>query len=734
MRKFKTQEEIAQEQQIALGLTPVKLPLDKLLVAYGRQSSEKQVVSNKESAAQQAVDLIEYGRMLGWPDEKIQLFIENELMKRIASVSGSLRIDQRPGLQTIVSLIEAGLVGAVLVRSEDRLFRDETHVQDATFADLCKRHNVLIITLKTVYDFNSPNRDDYDRFLDAARESANYVKKHVKVVMLGNRRRKAMRGEYAGHGVPTGLMLDDERKHYIPNPAWAPVIDSLYKRYRQLDADFGALRREIAGKPIFPELPDDLKERVGHITLTKVSGGYTVKSWAGLRYLLTNPAYAGHIYYDGRIVKRNAHPAIVSEGDFNYAFEHLSSVTLDGEPIAHPKRAVRFQHRDAPPSETLLEGIRPNNGEPVLTSPGKQVYVYRKTGARQMAAYVIKDVRAMKPGEETIGSIQASSLDAIFTDRILHHLKLAKLYLEPKPGQDGPPSPITEAYTAEHKAMFEHFQALQQEVQVSLVSVDKSIASTNTRIVTLRRDLDENPTMAQEDRNDIYASLANLRVQLADLQKKKTRENEVAADIQAAKELMLDVNKGWEKLGLEKQRRFVRVATKQIRLELIADGWLQLTVQWSPVLRLQHYDTAYIWRKWGALPAWTDEECAILSEHYATAKRSWLLERLPKRGWDSIVAQAGRIGLHRPLLRSDTDLPNNMSLEDRRVMQANGLVFERPGQSVWWQETEFIILTKEEREQRELGAQGGKWVKVLELGEPMGEQQPTSTNHEEQSR
>jgi len=44
-----------------MGFFPVKLPIDKLLVAYGRQSTAKQVVHNKESAQQQAIDLLNYG-------------------------------------------------------------------------------------------------------------------------------------------------------------------------------------------------------------------------------------------------------------------------------------------------------------------------------------------------------------------------------------------------------------------------------------------------------------------------------------------------------------------------------------------------------------------------------------------------------------------------------------------------------------------------------------------------
>jgi hypothetical protein len=37
-----------------------------------------------------------------------------------------------------------------------------------------------------------------------------------------------------------------------------------------------------------------------------------------------------------------------------------------------------------------------------------------------------------------------------------------------------------------------------------------------------------------------------------------------------------------------------------------------------------------------------------MRDHYKTADRQWILEQLPDRGWDSIVAKASKLGLGRP--------------------------------------------------------------------------------------
>lgn len=44
---------------------------------------------------------------------------------------------------------------------------------------------------------------------------------------------------------------------------------------------------------------------------------------------------------------------------------------------------------------------------------------------------------------------------------------------------------------------------------------------------------------------------------------------------------------------------------------------------------------------------WSDEEKAILQEHYATMPRLQLMELLPDRGWDAVFHQAKEQGLSR---------------------------------------------------------------------------------------
>jgi DNA invertase Pin-like site-specific DNA recombinase len=116
MVRLKTRKQLDQEKadtaRYALG--NVILNSEKLLLIYARQSSSKQYVSNIYSAIEQRDGLLERAGELGWTkDEQWILYVENQLAKK-TQVSGSLRIDQRPGLQALTEVIESGRASAIL--------------------------------------------------------------------------------------------------------------------------------------------------------------------------------------------------------------------------------------------------------------------------------------------------------------------------------------------------------------------------------------------------------------------------------------------------------------------------------------------------------------------------------------------------------------------------------------------------------------------------------------------
>lgn len=107
------------------------LPLDVMWGIYARQSTQAQLIKNTESTEMQTDDLIAWLVEKGIQDGQWQLFDAD------LGVSGTLRIDQRTGLQELVERIRADEIKAVLVYQISRLFR----VIDRLFSHLRQTHD-----------------------------------------------------------------------------------------------------------------------------------------------------------------------------------------------------------------------------------------------------------------------------------------------------------------------------------------------------------------------------------------------------------------------------------------------------------------------------------------------------------------------------------------------------------------------------------------------------------------
>ncbi|HVU66984.1 MAG TPA: recombinase family protein [Ktedonobacteraceae bacterium] len=710
IRKFKTNEEIQQERQEALGLKPTRMPVDLLLLIYARQSTKGQFIKNRESAKQQTIEQIDRAIELGWPEEKRLLFIENQAKDgTIRSASGTLRIDEREGLSTVMAYINSGEAGAVMGRDVARFFRDEDLVGPVVFAKACKDHHVLVITEEHIYDFNHPKRgrDDYKKFLQEAQAAADYLEKHQKGVMLKNKDRKAQRGEFAGHAVPTGYMLDESRTFYVPNPDHAEAIKMLFKRFRALGGNVASLRREIVGKPIFRDLPPEILERTGRISLTKMPGGWTISTRCGINYILTNPAYIGHVYYNGRIVKKYAHKAIVSEEDFFYAYRRLADIDFDGNPIERPEGVTKRyrQAKSEEPIQALFAGLR-HNGTPVIaTNIGEKASVYAvrfEDGLR----YVIENRSKIAPYPAS-SAISVGRIDSLLADRLHYRVGEALRNSGEYPVDEDEAGGLEQKRSVIHNqllARLEEAEKVEDEQSDPHEYLRNAIAGTKAKIAEKER-VSEAATdvMDTEDLRKHFESLKRLRRSLAEMEKKLNEELSEKEERETAKGKLPEVYEKWPIMKLEAKQRFIRVVTSRVTLEEVISGWYRLTIEWSPILGGNLVDEAYIWSYRGSESTWTDEEKRILREHYATASRAWLMEQLPERSWEGIRTGAHKYGGgsrksksgSTPWMPGDTVIPKHMSWKDWQFIQANDIPAEEVvANRAYWREYVDLTLTE----------------------------------------
>lgn len=685
-------ERVEQVQKLT-GQYPI--PTNRKALLYSRYSSAKQVVSSISKGLQQSDGLIRRGIDIGWKREDMTLFIENSLNKngRVKSVSGTIPIEDRAGISTVIEHVKLGCkaceeiakqkqdgqkhvttaikhsttgAGAILCDDISRLTRDADLVDAATLAQICKQHDCIIVTNDRIFNFK--RQADYDSYMAEAQAAAAFIELHIKGKMLKNRARKAESGRVANATAPVGLKLNSTRDGLLPSPhqsglAW------LYRRFAELEASRNDLLRECnamaqAGKPLFP-----IDERIDPKTifLQKVFNdegtllGWTVGSRAGLTDILTNPAYIGHLVFNGEIQKRNAHPAIVDEDLFYYAFNLLAKTDLEHRAIERPAKTVRYSRPESQQT-ALLAGTR-YNGTPVIDGTGN-LHVYVNVAEQ---AYVLQSSRGNTGtgGYET--SIKIVDLDALIETRLLVWL--------------------TQFEKQAHKTLpgMTTFETAKKSPTVP----DDSLETLEAEIAQIQDDLEfASGVMDRETRIGKYEKLARLsqrRDKLTTNQKEKERQQ---CRLEKAKKSVENAYGLWHSWSLEEKQSFIHVVTRFIVLEEIAAGWLRVSIQWSAIL-VDRVEECYIWRTSGTL--WTQEEAAILKAHYPTATRVELLRLLPTRSWTAISRKASLLSKIAPLRRLAASDPllfgDTTSLTDLEVIAQYGLEQcdeEDPDKRVYW--------------------------------------------------
>ncbi|MEO6893030.1 MAG: recombinase family protein, partial [Ktedonobacteraceae bacterium] len=492
-----------------------------------------------------------------------------------------------------------------------------------------------------------------------------------------------------------GFMLDDARMFYLPNPDHTKPLNALFKRFRALGGNLATLRREIVGKPIFPDLSPEIRERTGQITLTKVMGGWTIKSHNGLKQILTNPAYIGHIAYGGRIVKKNAHLAIVDEDDFWFAYYRLAKTDFDGNLIDRPDGVTkRYNQATSAPYPALLGGLR-NDGTPVITTNmGEHAGVY-VTFSGKAVTYCAVDRSSMTTWQHST-RINVDRLDRFFSERLVYRVGESLKQGAAALVDSEQSVQLEQTYASINQQLDRTLQEAErsQDKQIDpQADLKESILETKKRIAEKERIGNEaSSVMSGEDLRQHYESLKRLRANLAAMQQKLDRIGVDEQEQEEAKQKLPEVYTRWAGMRIESKQRFIRAATCRITLDELATGWVKLIIEWSPLLGGDVIDEAYIWTVAGK--RWTEAEEQTLREQYATAERGWLMQQLPERGWDSIIAKAALLGVERSHSigywtgKITNVVPSiKLSVHDWQFMQNNAISAEViVKQRIYWRE------------------------------------------------
>lgn len=594
----------------------------------------------------QTEDLIDWAMRQGWKDHNLDPYFAD------LGLSGTLPPDQRPDMFRLFDNIDSGRYdhGSGICFQENRLFRDETQIYYNQFIQKCLEHDVVVVVVSPylmIYDF----RDDLlaEIFRWKCKESADFIKRHVKGWMLPARRRAAwIGGKWAGYGdAPTGYIVDfnEQSPTYqklIPYPPHAEKKRELRELFVEVGCNVSLLYQRLRITPIiFPEFENWVDQR--NVNRFKMAchprGGYYPKNKGTLVQMLTDPSDIGYRVIDG-IIRRDSrgekildHDAICNRELFDLCYYPLAKTDLDGNPI-DGKRMRRYFHQGSEGEFGLLKfRIRSTQGEVRTRSHGQ--YVGDKPPAKGM--YFIESLAQ----EDTLNhyivhaGIPCEEIDMIIVNRLMEHAhELTR----------------NEEEIAEYE---ESAQKIRSERQKKLRQIENSIRDINNRQIELTRRLSK-VEQEIEDAAPEVKEIKERRKQLIEIeidtleierrrliQAKRVEEEASESDLGTLEEELAKLVALWPDYIFERRRALINFIVKEVVIEVMSTHWLRVEVAW--LHETWGREEMFYRRKIGSRKDWSKEEIAILNEHYATMPKKQLMALVPDRGWNSILFYAKQI-------------------------------------------------------------------------------------------
>ncbi len=249
--------------------------LNRNAYLYIRQSTLKQLVSNRESAQRQ-YNLKDRATSLGWPREQI-IVIDND-----TGQSGAEAVD-REGFQRMVAEVGMGHAGIVMGLEVSRLARNCADWHQ--LIEICGFKNTLILDEDGIYDPCNFN----DRLLLGLKGTMSEAELHfLRARLRGGVLNKARRGALK-LGLPVGFVYQGENVVLDPNSSIQESIRFFFKTFQEAGSAFLTVKvfREKGLK-----FPKRIRTgpRKGELVWTDLVHSRALN-------ILHNPRYAGSFTY-----------------------------------------------------------------------------------------------------------------------------------------------------------------------------------------------------------------------------------------------------------------------------------------------------------------------------------------------------------------------------------------------------------------------------------------------------
>jgi DNA invertase Pin-like site-specific DNA recombinase len=584
----------------------VDLACDKTAFIYQRLSTHEQV--RKHIYSIKAQDALEdLAQEDGYPDHLIYVG------RRDLGISGTKGLEDRPELAYLIEQVERGLVEAVYVVHISRLYRDQTLINALALGELFKEHGVIVVTPQMRLNLRDRMhmrlyRMEVERAADELEIMANRL--------LGARDIKAKSGLYSGEIMPPGYVVDEREKlengqrnpEYHVYQIYKPHADVVQVIFEQLSIPgMTAIqvarycrKQNISFEPFAPEV-DTPANRKNFIRSARGSDGNWPVTRDRVRSVATNPVYIGWRIWAGEVIKKDAFPPIVGEARFWAVQSKFGS--------SGPKE----EHPPLPLGGLLYCGNHEFHRQMSYANDGKNT-LYRCYDPDDGGGCV---------------NITARILDTPIAEAVIGQLSLADYAGD-----------VLDKLTDEYEEAKARSASYRREAK----RLESEIANLRENLVTAAL----SPEQLQWLDSEIQKRLARIR-ELADLESQPIGAAvgppvPGEEDIELVKEFLANLDRTWESTPNDLKNAFLCLLLDRVTI------WPnKKTIRAKLVWRVGIEQEILIHRPFvDKRRRWTEDELAILAEHYITASPSELLDLLPGRTWQAIK-EAGRhkLGLTR---------------------------------------------------------------------------------------
>ena len=392
--------------------------LERLAIVYVRQSTQKQVLENRESAARQYA-FAERAVAFGWPRDRV-LVIDEDLGKSGRTAEG------RSGFQRLVTEVTLNHVGLVLGLEMSRLARSSKDWH--AFFEMCAIFGTLIADEDGVYDGNDAN----DRLLLGLKGIMSEMELHIMRNRLERGRdHKASRGELF-HSVPMGyVILPSGEVDFEPDEQARNVVQIVFEKFDEIGSIYGLFHWLIQHDVQMP-----VRARTG---AKKGQLEWHRPSVSALAQVLRHPIYAGAYSYGRRPTDRKRkfspgnsyRPWVPMEQWKVLIKDHLPAYISWDQFLKNRERIKQNQNA----SDTT--GV-PRAGAALLTG----ILVCGQCGRHMQPSYPRGGAHYacnryyLEATERRCYGLSARTLDALVEQQVLRTLEPAALELSLKAGAD----------------------------------------------------------------------------------------------------------------------------------------------------------------------------------------------------------------------------------------------------------------------------------------------------------